>query len=169
MNKKVVLTLLVIITTLIALGQNTQEQKIKLKFKEYITPRLDGHELKIKLFSGDLNGDGQTDFLIQYCIQATNEDRDAGGGNAMMNLACIQEGIAVYIKENNNYTLKTDKNMEDFKVYLENEVSFDVLGIENKKIICQSTSYGADDPRCCPSKKNRVIVKFINGKLTKDL
>ena len=149
-----------------ASGQTTEE-KVKNKFSEYMTPRLDGRELKMTVFTGDVNGDGQKDYVISYCVEATDKDRDAGGGNAMMNLTCMLDGIAVYIKSGTDYSLKAEKSMDNFKIYTEDEVSFDVVGIEKGNILCQSTAYGKDDPRCCPSIKKSVYVKYENGKLLK--
>jgi hypothetical protein len=148
-------------------GQTASEQTVRNKFTEYITPRLDGRELKLTIFSGDINGDGQPDFIISYCIQATDKDRDAGGGNALMNLVCMQDGIAAYIKSGNDYILKAEKSMDNFKIYTDNEIFFEVKGIENGKILCQSTAYGPADPRCCPTVTKKVYVKYENGKLIK--
>jgi len=148
-------------------GQTNTEQNVKRKFIEYITPRLDGRELKLKLFIGDINGDGLTDYLISYCVQATEQDKEAGGGNAAANLVCMQDGIAVYINTGNDYILKAEKSMDNFKEYSASEVSFEVKGIINGKIVCESTAYGADDPRCCPSVIKKTYVMYENGKLVK--
>jgi hypothetical protein len=163
---KLVLVIMLLFTVHLAICQTTEE-KIKNKFSEYMTPRLDGRNLKMTVFSGDLNGDGQKDYLISYCVEATDKDKDAGGGNAMMNLTCMLDGIAVYIKSGTDYSLKAEKSMDNFKIYTEDEVSFDVVGIEKGNILCQSTAYGKDDPRCCPSIKKSVYVKYENGKLLK--
>lgn len=165
---KKVLSLLVFMAFAIASNsQTTDEVTVKNKFTEYLTPRLDGRKLDLTVFSGDLNGDGLSDFVISYCIQATDDDRNVGGGNAMMNLVCMQEGIAVYIKSGNEYSLKAEKSMDNFKVYTENEISFKVKNIDKGRILCESTAYGPDDANCCPSVVKNVFVKYDNGKLVK--
>lgn len=156
---------LLAVTTTTVFGQTTAEQIVKKKFKTYISPRLEGHPLKTNVIQGDLNGDNQTDFLIDYCIQATEEDRDVGGGNALMNLACIDEGIAVYLKQGIDYVLTVDKSKEAFKAF--EDISFDIKKIEVGFIVCETTGYKDDDPRCCPTLKKTVYLKLMNGKLEK--
>jgi hypothetical protein len=155
--------LLLIATTVF--GQTTTEQIVSKKFKTYISPKLNGRSLKTKIFQGDLNGDKQIDFIIDYCIQATDADRNAGGGNALINLACMKEGIAVYLKQGTDYILSVDKSKEEFKT--SQDISFDIKKIEGNAIVCEASGYKDDDPRCCPSLKKTVYLKLINGKLEK--
>lgn len=162
---KITISLVTILTIAVSFvfGQTTAKQTVITKFKTYIKPRLEGRQLKTNILEGDLNGDNQTDFVIDYCIQATEADRDAGGGNPLMNLTCTEEGIAVYLKQGTNYTLIVDKSREGFKENF--EISIDVIKIEGKAIVCETTSYKDDDPRCCPSLKKTTYLKLNNGKL----
>ena len=166
MNKSTVLTIITVLTLSFAVNaQSNQEQLVKRKFSDLMASQLRGRALKLTVFSGDVNNDRITDYVISYCVQATDRDRDAGGGNALANLACIQEGIAVYIKTGNDYVLKANKSMDSFKSG--NEISFKVKGIFNGKIICESTGYSRKDPRCCPSLVKKSFVTYVNGKLVK--
>lgn len=158
------LTLLTVTGTSIY-GQTTAEQTVKMKFKSYIAPRLDGRQLKTNVLQGDLNGDNQVDIVIDYCVQATDEDRDVGGGNALMNLACMEEGIAIYLKQGADYVLSVDKTKDRFKE--SSDISIDMVKIEGKAIVCETTGYKDDDARCCPSLKRTVFLVLNNGKLEK--
>ena len=159
------LTLLIVTTAMTVFGQITGEQTVKTKFKTYITPRLDGRQLKTNVLQCDLNADNQTDFVIDYCVQATDADRDAGGGNALMNLACMEEGIAVYLKQGSDYALSVDKSKEAFKEF--DDISIKVIKIDGKAIVCETSGYKDDDPRCCPSLKKEIYLKLNKGKLEK--
>ncbi len=153
------------VATTTIFGQTSTQQMIKTKFKTYIMPRLEGHALKMNVLQGDINGDNQTDFLLEYCIQANEKDKDIGGGNALMNLACMDEGIAVYLKQGPNYVLSVDKSKAAFKAF--EDISFEVKKIEVGFIVCETTGYKDEDSRCCPSLKKTVYLKLKNGKLEK--
>jgi hypothetical protein len=143
---------------------STDEALLKKKHLQYLTPRLDGRTAKMKILFGDLNGDGVKDAFIDWCIEATDNDRNVGGGNALMFLKCMEEGFAVYIKTGNEYVLSADKA----KSYFTDEgFSFDADKIENGKIICSNLSYADDDPRCCPSLKRTIYLVFKNNKIEK--
>lgn len=166
MTARQILTLAVaILATNILFGQNMNDEAIlKKKHLQYLAPRLDGRTAKITILFGDLNGDGITDALIDYCIEATEEDRDAGGGNALMFLQCMEEGFAVYIKSGNEYILKADKGKDYFS---DDGFAYNADKIENGKILCSNISYADDDPRCCPSLKRTIYLVFQNNKIVK--
>jgi hypothetical protein len=57
---------------------STDEALLKKKHLQYLTPRLDGRTAKMKILFGDLNGDGVKDAFIDWCIEATDNDRNVG-------------------------------------------------------------------------------------------
>jgi hypothetical protein len=166
MKTKQILTLAVIIlTTNILFGQNSNDEALlKKKQLQYLTPRLDGRTAKMKVLFGDLNGDGIKDAFIDWCIEATDNDRDAGGGNALMFLQCEEEGFTVYIKTGKEYVLIADKGKDNFT---DEGFAYDAYKIENEKIFCSNISYADDDPRCCPSLKRTIYLIFQNNKIMK--
>jgi hypothetical protein len=166
MTTRQILTLAVaILATNIVFGQNANDTALlKKKHLQYITPRLDGRSAKMTILFGDLNGDGIKDAFIDYCIEATDQDTDAGGGNALMFLQCMGQGFAVYIKTGSEYVLKADKGKDYFT---DEGFAYDADKIENGKIICSNISYADDDPRCCPSLKRRIYLVFQNNKIVK--
>lgn len=133
-------------------------------FSKFIRPRLTNRKLKTNVIFGDLNGDGVDDAVVDYCIEATNEDRDVGGGNALMSLECMESGFAVYVKSGNSFYLKKDRD----KSYFADEGSdYKAERIQNGKIFCTNDSYEDDDPRCCPSQKGSIYLVYENGELIK--
>jgi hypothetical protein len=166
LTTKLILTISVaILVTAIASGQNqNDEAALMKKHLQYLTPRLDGRIAKMTILFGDLNGDGVNDAFIDWCIEATENDQDVGGGNALMFLKCVEEGFSVYMKTGNDYLLKADKRKDNF-----NDEGFLYCAdkIENRKIICSSTSYAEDDPRCCPSLKRIFYLVFENDEILK--
>jgi hypothetical protein len=166
MTTRKILTLVVaILTTNILFGQNSNDEALlRKKHLQYLTPRLDGRIAKMKILFGDLNGDGIKDAFIDWCIEATDNDRDAGGGNALMFLECMEHGFTVYIKTGNEYILTADKGKDYFT---DEGFAYDADKIENGKIICSNVSYADDDPRCCPSLKRTIYLIFQNNKIVK--
>lgn len=166
MTVRQILTLMVaIIATNIAFGQSTNDEALlKKKHLQYLTPRLDGRTVKMTIIFGDLNGDGLKDAFIDWCIEATDNDRDAGGGNALMFLECMEHGFSAYIKTGNEYVLAADKGKDNFS---DEGFSYNAEKIENGKIICSGIAYADDDPRCCPSLKRSVFLVFSNNKIVK--
>jgi hypothetical protein len=164
-TKKILSVALTLIVTSISIGQTSNDNALlKKKHLQYLTPRLEGRTAKMKILFGDLNGDGIKEAFIDWCIEASDKDRDAGGGNALMFLQCMEEGFAVYIKKGNDYVLLADKG----KNYFTDEgFSFDAEKIENGKIICFNLSYADKDPRCCPSLKRTIYLVFKNNKIVK--
>jgi hypothetical protein len=156
---------LAILVTNIACGQKQEDEALLEKMHlQYLTPRLEGRTTKMTILLGDLNGDGIKDAFIDWCIQATDKDRDSGGGNALMFLECIEEGFSVYIKTGNEYVLKADKGKENFT---DVGFSYDAEKIENGEIICSNLSYANYDPRCCPSLKRTIYLVFEGNKIFK--
>lgn len=152
-----------LLSNYLTFAQNSSDVNfIKNKHIKYLTPRLDGRTARINVLFGDLNGDGVKDAFIEWCIQANDEDRDAGGGNALMSLECIEEGFSVYIKEGNEYVLKADKGKEYFT---EEGITYEADKIEKGKVICSNMSYSDDDPRCCPSIKRTIYLIYKNNKI----
>jgi hypothetical protein len=166
MKIRQILTLTIaILTTTISFGQNPNDKALlKKKHLKYITPRLDGRKAKMTVLFGDLNGDGIKDAFIDYCIEATDKDRDTGGGNAMMFLECMESGFAVYIKTGNDYILQADKGKDSFT---DEGFEYNAEKIENGKIICSNISFADDDPRCCPSLKRKIYLVFQKNKIVK--
>lgn len=145
--------------------QDANEKIVIDKFSEYIAPRLDGHEFTYKIFKSDLNSDSMSDYVLDYCIQATDEDRDVGGGNAMMNYRCVQEGIAIFIQKGGKFIFEKDVDKSEFSSY--EDVFFDVDEVYGNTIICEGTRYDKEDPRCCPSLRKVYRLTYSNGDLYK--
>jgi len=165
MTTKILTFAIALLAANISFGQTSPDEALlKKKHLQYLTPRLDGRTAKMEILFGDLNGDGVKDAFIDWCIEATDDDRDAGGGNALMFLQCMEEGFAVYIKTENEYVISADKG----KSYFTDEgFSFEAEKIENGKIICSNLSYADDDPRCCPSLIRTIYLVFKNNKIEK--
>jgi hypothetical protein len=163
MTTKILTFVFAVLAVNISFGQTANDVALlKKKHLQYLTPRLDGRTAKMKILLGDLNNDGVKDAFVDWCIEATDEDRDAGGGNALMFLKCMEEGFSVYIKTGNEYVLLADKG----KSYFTDEgFSFDAAKIEKGKIFCSNLSYADDDPRCCPSLKKTIYLVFKNSKI----
>ncbi len=140
------------------------EAFIMKKHRLYLASRLDGRNVGMKVIFGDLNGDGVNDAFIDWCIEATDDDRYAGGGNALMFLECIEEGFSVYLKTGNEYVLKADKSKD---IFTDEGFSYKVDKLESGRIICSNTSYADDDPRCCPSIKRTIYLVFRNNEILK--
>lgn len=164
-TKRLLLLTIAFLTINISSAQTSNDEAIlKKKHLQYLTPRLDGRTAKIKVLFGDLNADGIKDAFIDWCIEATENDRDAGGGNALMFLQCMEEGFSVYIKTGKEYVLTADKGKDYFT---DEGFSYDVVKIENGKIICSNLSYADDDPRCCPSLKRTIYLVYKANKIIK--
>lgn len=133
-------------------------------FSKFIRPRLTNRKLKTNVIFGDLNGDGVDDAVVDYCIEATDEDRDVGGGNALMSLECMESGFAVYVKSGNSFYLKKDR---DKSYFADEGFDYKAERIQNGKIFCTNDSYEDDDPRCCPSQKGSIYLVYENGELIK--
>src|SRR5688572_5054796 len=104
----------IFLATLSSAQSKSDESAIKKKHLQYLTPRLDGRNAKIKIHFGDLDGDGLKDAFIDWCIEATDDDRDVGGGNAMAFLMCREAGFSVYINTDNGFVLMADKDKDYF-------------------------------------------------------
>ncbi len=164
-TKKLLFLTVAFLAVKISFAQTTNDEALlKNKHLQYLTPRLDGRTAKMNILFGDLNGDGFKDAFIDWCIEATDEDRDAGGGNALMFLKCMEEGFSVYIKIGNEYVLFADKGKDYFT---DGGFSYDADKIEYGKIFCSNISYADDDPRCCPSLKQTIYLVFKDNKIVK--
>lgn len=120
-------------------------------------------KVKSKILFGDLNGDGIKDAFVDWCVEATDKDRDVGGGNALMNLVCMEEGFTVYLKVNNSYEMAYNTN-KDF-LYKQYGSEFTVDKIIDNRILCSGLFYADDDPRCCPSLNKTIYFVYRNKKL----
>jgi len=140
-------------------------EEIEQQQRKYLEPKADRRTISMTTLFGDLNGDSLADAFVDWCIDATDDDRDAGGGNALMFISCIESGFAVYIRMGSTFRKVTDVSDYDFS-----EAGFFPFGAEritNGKIICTSSGYAEDDPRCCPSLKGSIYLRLINYKLVK--
>jgi hypothetical protein len=146
-------------------NSQTDEIFLKKKHLNYLSTRRDGRTVKMEILFGDLNSDGVKDAFIDWCIEANDADRNVGGGNALMSLACIEEGFSVYINTGNNYVLSAENGKDKFT---EGEPNCTVDSIENGKIICSILSYTDSDPRCCPSMKKTFYLVLKNNILVKE-
>lgn len=163
--RQILVIFVAILTANISLGQKPNDiALLRKKHLQYLTPRLEGRTSKMKVIFGDLNGDGVNDAFIDWCIEATDDDQDAGGGNALMFLQCVKEGFSVYIKTGNDYVLMADKLKNNFT---DEGFSYEADKIDNGKIFCYNTSYAEDDPRCCPSLKRKIYLVFKGNKIVK--
>jgi hypothetical protein len=129
-----------------------------------------GRELNHTILKGDLNQDGNQDYIVTYCLVATDKDRDAGGGNALANMMCVNEGMVIYLVKPKTGTsfssihYDTDK-FYNVKEYVKpNTVSFNINRInDDGTIVCNTTGYKDDDPRCCPSDEAQINLKLISN------
>ncbi len=90
------------------------------------------------------------------------KDRNAGGGNAMMNLECIDEGTCIYLSiEIRMWYSNTE--YESLKQSMQNDISkVEILDINNGVIRFKITAFKEDDPRCCPSDEKIVEYKYTS-------
>jgi hypothetical protein len=148
------------------LAQSQEDEKLlRKKHMEYLKPRMDGRQVKMNILFGDLNGDGKEDAFIDWCIEATDKDREVeGGGNAMMFLGCWEEGYSVYINNGKEWLLTSDKRKSEYHT---DGFAFSVDFINSGKIICSREAYAEDDARCCPSLKESIYLVYQNHKLLK--
>jgi hypothetical protein len=159
------LTLLFVSCAALAFGQSkADEATIKKKHLQYLTPRLDGRKAKMKIFFDDLNKDGLKDAFIDWCIEATDDDRDVGGGNALSFLQCMENGFSVYINTGGSFVLKADKDKDYFT---DEGFAYDVDKVGNEKVYCSNMAYAEGDGRSWPTLKRSMYLKFENGKIVK--
>ena len=111
-----------------------------------------------------MNDDSIADAFVDYCIEATDKDRDVGGGNAMMNLQCMVEGFSVYIKVATEWVLKADKVKDDFT---DEGLSYNAEKVIDNKIYCSNHSFADGDARCCPSLKRTMYLMYESEKIIK--
>lgn len=162
---KTLILIFAVLVTNITLGQSQNDQIIlKKKHLQYLKPRLDGRKAKMTILFGDLNGDGVKDAFVDWCIEATENDRDAGGGNALMFLECMEEGFSVYINTGKDYVLTADKGKDN---YTDEGFSYSADKIEKGKIFCSNICYADNDPRCCPSLTQTIYLVYKNNKILK--
>lgn len=127
---------------------------------------IENRTLNKSVFKGDLDGNGTEDYLVKYCIEANDDDRNAGGGNAMMNLECIDEGICIYISTEKRMWY-SNTEYESLKQSMQNDISkAEILDINNGVIRFKITAFKEDDPRCCPSDEKIVEYKYTSKGLS---
>jgi hypothetical protein len=137
-------------------------EKIKKLLEDHIRKSAEGRNIKMDLFYGDLNGDGVQDALVDYCIEATDNDR--GDGNAMIFMECWKSGFAVYKKTGDEFFLEADISKDE----LANEgLDLKAEKIQNGKMFCSNLTWGADDMRCCPTVKQTIYLLLKNHKIIK--
>jgi hypothetical protein len=142
------------------------EQKVLNDLKTNQIPNLlDGkRNLDYKILGGDLNQDGNQDYIIKYCIKPNSSDLDAGGGNAMSNLTCVNQGLVLYIVQGKSYVIVkyVENDYETlFRRYINNVSNTELLGINDRGLIeFKVTAYKDDDPRCCPSDIQELNIKY---------
>ena len=162
--RKFILILLIFGVSEIYGQPSNDESFLKKKHLKYLAPKLKGRNLGRTVIFGDLNGDGIKDAFIDWCVEATDDDRFAGGGNALMFLSCIDEGFSVYIRKGGEYVLTTNKSKDSFTDY---DFSYQANKIINGKIICSTNKYANNDPRCCPSLVSTIYLIFKDNKIIK--
>jgi len=122
----------------------------------------EGRNIKMEVYFGDLNGDGEQDALVDYCIEAKDEDRDLE--NDLIYLECWRSGFAVYTNTGGVFTLKAEINKEELS---SEGLDYKADKIQDGKIFCSNLTWGADDMRCCPTNKNTIFLLFKNNKIFK--
>jgi hypothetical protein len=147
----------------------TESEIIKDLKENRIANILDGsRNLKYEVLKGDLNKDGNLDYIVTYCIEATDDDRDVGGGNALANMTCVNEGMVAYlIYLTPNARLTTLHCDNDYFSRLKESLksgttSFKINNINSDgTITCNTVAYKDDDARCCPSDEADIQMKLI--------
>ena len=110
----------------------------------------DGKGYKIVL--GDLNGDGLTDAVVAYSLEATLDDT-GGGGNAIGEIS----GLLAYINTSKDIILADHSRAFAMS---------SLTKITDGTIILEGLIHGENDPRCCPSIKTTTRVVLKDNKLT---
>ena len=102
----------------------------------------------VNSFIGDLNGDGVNDGVAHFgCLIKGNVGNASGGS-----------GIAIFLVNNNK--LEFIGTEEDYIGFVPSKIASGV-------VYGEQLDYGPDDPRCCPSIKTKIKLKFSNNKLVK--
>jgi hypothetical protein len=137
-------------------------EKIKKLQESNIGKSAEGRNIKMDVFFGDLNADGSQDALVDYCIEATDNDR--GDGNAMIFMECWKSGFAVYKKTGDKFFLEADISKDELA---SEGLDLKVDKIQNGKMFCSNLTWGPDDMRCCPTIKQTIFLLFKNHKIIK--
>lgn len=128
----------------------------KVVFEKYIRGIHKERELKANYVSGDVNGDGKLDLLVDYCMVPTQEDLVVeGGGNALAGMRCMFEGFTLYLNTGESLVKKLDiaKPEEVTEMYM------DAVKIEDGHLICTAKTFGPDDGRF-PTVDKDIYFKF---------
>lgn len=163
MHKYLLFFALALFYSVQSIAQQHKTQDLEQELRSYLAIRPDGRNLAVSFKMGDLNADGSQDAAAYYCLEATDEDRYAGGGNALANLRCLDEGIVAFLRAGDRYVAKAHTSIE--KVRQVDDVSYSLLGIRNGRIQVQAVAYGPYDPRCCPSQERIFSISYRNGRL----
>ncbi len=140
------------------IGQRHRQQLSSL-------PLARGRTISTNILFGDLDRDGLDDAFVAWCIDATDEDRGAGGGNALMLMSCVKDGFAVYLRSGKMFRLAADVSRDDFAESGYLPLSAD--SIHAGRVYCSAYGYTDDDPRCCPSLNGSIYLRWEGNKLVK--
>ena len=125
----------------------SQDNAVINKFISSQERELGGDEYRNarEIRTGDLNHDGISDVAVSYTMESMS-----GGNNQARFLA-----VFVRVKGRLVYAAHTDTELGHLKL------------IRNGAIYIDTLEYGANDPRCCPSKKGSVRFVLNGNKLRK--
>jgi len=147
---------------------NNNTDKDIAEVKKLQTKRLyaqmEGRNLNCKIFVDDFDRDGFQEAFMYYCIEASDQDRNAGGGNALMNLMCVGNGLAFYRKIDSKWKLMEDVPLDQV---INADLFFELEKVKDLKIYGSWKTYSDDDPRCCPSIKKTVYLQIQNNHIVK--
>lgn len=157
---------LFLILPLLAGAQSDQlRELIGQRHRQHLARLAQGRTISTNILFGDLDGDSLEDAFVAWCIDATDEDREAGGGNALMLMSCVEDGFAVYLRSGKMFRLAADVSRDGFAESGYLPLSAD--SINSGRVYCSAYGYTDDDPRCCPSLNGSIYLRWEGNKLVK--
>ncbi len=140
------------------------EQAVINKHIKLLKNKYEGSNIKIEVFFSDLNNDHEVDAFLDYCVQSTDDDNDQEQeGNALMFDYCIESGFAIYLFNENVFTLSASILKSELRN--NNDFDYNVNEAYKGSIYCSSMLYDDDDSRCCPSLTKKIFLRYDDGKI----
>jgi hypothetical protein len=136
---------------LVAVPAYSQQRDLPAAIKGYVSKQGPLGEKPTQVMA-DLDGDGQPEAIVTFCI----DDNMPGGKNAGAdNPANVHCALAVFKQTNDQWGVVAKMNLGQGKL----------REVKGGKIFVETLTFAASDPLCCPSQKRVAPFELRSGKL----